>query len=106
MSKLDEINDYLDEKYGTRWTEMDVTEDEAREWLEACYEHYEDECELMETYGGIETDEDSYGYGQPFELLRHVDYDDDEYGFCDKPLWIIEIDGKEVAAYPDEIFYD
>lgn len=106
MSRLDDINEILDEKYGSRWNESDITEEEAREWLEACYEHYEEECELMETYGGMDTDENTFGYGKPFEVIRHVDYNDDEYAFSEKPLWIIEIDNEEVAAYPDEIFYD
>lgn len=54
----------------------------------------------------MNADENTFGYGKPFEVIRHVDYDDDEYAFSEKPLWIIEIDSEEAAAYPDGIFYD
>lgn len=111
MSRLEEINAILDEKYGEAWQIEEIEEQEAREWVEACYEHYEKDCELMETYGGIDTEETAFGYGKPFALVDHVTYDGCLDGIYDctlrdLPMWIIEIDDQEVYAYPDEIFYD
>lgn len=102
---LDEVNEELDEKYGDTWSADVLTEGEAREWLAACYEHYENECERREVFGGHDTDPADWQYGKPFEIIRHVDYDDDEYDFTQKPLYIVMVEGDKFAAYPDELFY-
>lgn len=102
---LDEVNAELEAKYGDGWTEFDVTEDEAREWLDACYVHYETECEQRETYGGHDADEDEWCYDKPFEILRRIEYDDTDYDFAQKPLYIVRIEDDEFAAYPDDLFY-
>lgn len=102
---LDEVNDILDEKYGTGWTKYDVTDDEAREWLDACYQYYENDCEQREVFGGRDTDPSDKVYGQPFEIIERVEYDDPDYDFTQKPLYKVRANGITFAAYPDEIFY-
>lgn len=115
MSELDELREEFSKKYGGDWDrELHLTEDEHRAWVEACYDYYENECELKDVYGGPYTDQYEEWYGHPFEIVEPVSVDDNGYDLIALPLWMIRITDMEggsknpgiFAAYPEELFWD
>lgn len=112
---LAELRREFDDKYGVDWDRTDdLTEEEEIEWVEACYDYYENECEQKDVYGGPYSDMAETWYGHPFELVSRVDVNDPDYDLCAMPLWLIRItdmdgdpeDPGEFAAYPEELFID
>lgn len=113
MSRLEELRAQYDAKYGTDWDrEFDLTDDESREWILACYDYYENECERKNVFGGPYTDDKEAWYGHPFEIVSQVSPDDPDYDRISLPLWnirITDVTGEEpgvFAAYPEELFID
>lgn len=115
MSKLDELREEYNKKYGDYWDrEYDLTLDEAAEWILACYDYYENECEKKDVYGGPYSDMEEKWYGHPFEIVSRISLDDPDYDWPPLPMWTIRITDMEddsedpglFAAYPEELFWD
>lgn len=111
MSTLQELKEAYNEKYGEDWDRQeDLTEDEERAWVEACYDYYENECELKEVFGGPYSDDTEAWYGHPFEIIEPISCDDTGYDLISLPMWLVRItddvaeDPGVFAAYPEELF--
>lgn len=98
----DQLMAFFEKKYGENWERAVLTETEDRAWIEALYEWYEKE--VPQHPGYYVDDEEDEWYGKPFEIVRRVDYDDEDYDICALPLWIVRIGDHEFAAHCDEIF--
>lgn len=112
MGRHAELKEEFEEKYGQDWDRPDLTEEEEVEWIEACYELYDEEGELRDVYGGPYTDEFEKWYGHPFEIVEPIAPYTDGYDNCALPLYLIHITDMEddpddpgvFAAYPEELF--
>lgn len=115
MSRLEELRNEYNEKYGPDWNrQLDLTEEEEIAWIEAFYDFFDEEGQLKEAYGGPYTDQYEEWYGHPFEIIESIAPYTDGYDLISLPLWHIRITDMEgdpkdpgiFAAYPEELFED
>lgn len=113
MIRLDELQAEFEEKYGEDWDREYLTEEEYDEWIEACFDYYENECEQKEIFGGPYSDMEESWYGHPFEIVERCTIEEG-YDPVSLPVWHIRITDMEgdpndpgmFAAYPEELFID
>lgn len=99
-------NEYFPEFKDGTFTRDEMTEEREREWVDFCFEAYESDG-FVPTFGTPYDDGLVEFKGMKYEVLSRVkEFKDDPNGAdleC-LPMWNIRLEnGKEIAAYPEEI---
>lgn len=70
-------------------------------YVVGCYKLFRRE-ELRDTVGDMYTEFEHTH--KKFVVLEEVPTTDPDFDLCALPLWICDVDGEQVALYPEEIF--
>lgn len=104
-SEYEALADEFSEKYGECWELSDLDFDEAHEWMDALYDHYEQDCELRTAFFAGEGIESFYN-GKPFEIIERVELGDPDFEMYELPMWKANIGGNTVLAHAGNIFVE
>ena len=80
----------------------EMTEERMREFVKDCFDTYEQTEKVADTFWELGGDFPDY-VGKPFQIIGRVTEEDADLECL--PMWKIRFeDGKEMEAYPEEIF--
>lgn len=96
----------LDTNYCENWSELKEAFENKDIWsFEDGFFYTENAFDMFEAEGFRDTflNLSTEYNGKPFKVIRRLSYVEDDIQFEFLPAWLVEIDGKKIEAFPEEI---